>query len=89
VTGTFFEKKMRRHNNSWSDADIERLKALVASGASPHRTAVVLKRTMMSVQTKARLVGAPFPSMLDVRKKLRASMKAKKERGFYGGVLYS
>jgi hypothetical protein len=77
---------MRRHNNIWSDGDIERLKALIASGVGPHRAAVVLKRTTASVQNKARQVGRSFPSMLDERKKLRASMNGGKERASRSGV---
>jgi hypothetical protein len=46
----------------------------------------MLKRTTMSVQSKARLVGPPFPSMLDERKKLRASMEAGKEPACRSGV---
>jgi len=86
VTGALLRKRMRRYNNIWSDGDVGRLRALVASGVSPLRAAVMLKRTTMSVQSKARLVGPPFPSMLDERKKLRASMEAGKEPACRSGV---
>jgi hypothetical protein len=62
---------MRKLRSQWTDSDVERLKALVASGASPHRAAVVLKRQVMSVQNKARAVGCPFPSMVAQRTKIR------------------
>jgi len=62
---------MRRVNNLWTDAHMERLKALVAAGVSPLRTSVILRRTQMSVQNKARQIGAPFPSMIVERTKLR------------------
>ena len=38
---------MRRVNNLWTDAHMERLKALVAAGVSPLRTSVILRRTQM------------------------------------------
>ena len=60
---------MRRVNNLWTDADMERLKALVAEGVL--RTSVILRRTRMSVQNKAREIGSPFPSMIVERTKLR------------------
>jgi hypothetical protein len=62
---------MRRHNNFWTDTDVERLKALVAAGVSANRAAVILKRRTLAVQNKARSLGTPFPSVLAARKRLR------------------
>jgi hypothetical protein len=62
---------MRRVNKLWTDAQMEHLKALVAAGVSPLRASVILRRTQMSVQSKARQVGSPFPSMTVERTKLR------------------
>ena len=42
--------KMRNITSKWTEADVERLKAMVASGASPHRAAVVLRRGVISVE---------------------------------------
>jgi hypothetical protein len=61
---------MRRHNNFWTNADVERLKALVSTGISANPAAVTLNRRKVSVQTKARLLGTPFPSSRAERKKL-------------------
>ena len=81
---------MRRINNIWTDIEVEHLKGLVAAGVSPSRAGVILKRTTMSVKSKARQMGTPFPSMLDERKKQRrASMKSGKEPASRSGVLRS
>ena len=44
----------------WSDSDVERLKVLVASGASAVRASVALKRGLAVTKNKAREVGIPF-----------------------------
>jgi hypothetical protein len=54
---------MRRTNTPWSNEELERLKTLVASGATPIRASIALKRSKQSVRTKARAMGTPFPSM--------------------------
>jgi orotate phosphoribosyltransferase len=48
----------------------ERLKALVASGASVVRAAAALKRKMHSVRDHARKLGTPFLTISAARKKL-------------------
>jgi hypothetical protein len=63
---------MRRLNNVWTDAEVERLKTLIASRASANRAAVALKRSKISVQNKARLIGTSFPSMRDEKRKRNA-----------------
>jgi hypothetical protein len=56
---------------AWSEREYQRLKELVASGASALRASVVLKRSMMSVRNKARDLGTPFPSEIEERAKRR------------------
>jgi hypothetical protein len=63
---------MRFTKTPWTDAEIERLKALIASGATLLRASVALKRPKHSVQSKARALGTPFPNALTERKKRRA-----------------
>jgi hypothetical protein len=58
----------------WSESDAERLKALIASGASALRASVALKRSLSVVKLKARELGVPFPS--------EAELKAKRRRIF-------
>jgi hypothetical protein len=56
-------------NPPWTDQDSERLKALVASGASALRAAAIFNRTLPSIKEKARKLGTPFPSVQEARKK--------------------
>jgi hypothetical protein len=60
---------------AWSEEEYQRLKELVASGASALRASVALKRSKQSVQGKARLLGTPFPSELVARAKLRKVLR--------------
>jgi hypothetical protein len=60
---------MSLRKTSWTDTDNERLKALVAQGASLTRAAAAFKRTIVSVQSQARKLGTPFPHRRDARKK--------------------
>jgi hypothetical protein len=62
-----------RKNTPWTDEDSERLKALVASGASVVRAAAVFNRTIASIRDQARKLGAPFPSLNESRKKFANS----------------
>lgn len=55
----------------WSESDIERLKTLVASGASALRASVALKRTLAVTKNKARDMGIPFPSEAELKEKRR------------------
>jgi hypothetical protein len=63
----------------WDDQQVERLKTLVASGASPFKAAAALKRAQTSVQVKARKLGTPFITNR-VAKRLRNSKMAMAER---------
>jgi GcrA cell cycle regulator len=55
----------------WSEEDIDRLKALVTSGASAIRASVILKRSLKQIKKNARELGIPFPSDADLRIKRR------------------
>ena len=55
----------------WSESDAERLKALIASGASALRASVALKRSLSVVKLKARELGVPFQSEAELRAKRR------------------
>jgi type IV secretory pathway protease TraF len=57
----------------WTDAENERLKALVAQGVSIVRVAAVFNRKMVAVRTHARRLGTPFPRMNEFRKKFGAT----------------
>jgi GcrA cell cycle regulator len=59
----------RRIIRPWTDDEIETLKALVAKGASPLKAAAALKRGIGSVKDKARLIGTPFQTLQEARKK--------------------
>ena len=55
----------------WSESDAERLRALIASGASAIRASVALKRSLSVTKLKARELGVPFPSEAELRAKRR------------------
>jgi hypothetical protein len=57
----------------WTEWDNERLKAFVEKGASVFRAAAALRRKSHSVREQARRLGTPFPSIRDLRRKLRGS----------------
>jgi hypothetical protein len=56
---------------AWSEADCERLKAFVASSASPLRSSVALKRSVRATKNKARELGAPFRTESEMKKDRR------------------
>jgi hypothetical protein len=58
---------------AWTEAEDERLKALVAQGASVVKAAAALKRTIVSVRTRARVLGCPFPPLRVARQKWAAT----------------
>jgi hypothetical protein len=63
------ELPMSLHRPPWTESDNERLKAMVAQGASLLRAAAAFRRTIVSVQSQARKLGTPFPYRRDARKK--------------------
>ncbi|KPG00087.1 hypothetical protein IP86_07570 [Rhodopseudomonas sp. AAP120] len=60
----------------WDDEQVERLKELIASGASAVRAAAALKRARSSVQVKARKLGMPFMASRDVKRLRDAKIAA-------------
>jgi hypothetical protein len=68
-----FDDGMRRKTYTWSEAETERLKALIASGASLLRVTGALNRSKSSIQKKAHDLGTPFPPVAQQNKKLRGT----------------
>jgi len=62
----------------WTDADVEKLAELIRAGATPSRCAVVFKRRVDAVKTKARQLGIPFPPEWKRRQVLREKLAPKK-----------
>ena len=56
---------------AWSESDIERLKAMVISGASAVRASIALKRSLAMTQRKANELGYPFRAEAELRKERR------------------
>jgi hypothetical protein len=56
---------------AWTEEDDERLKALIASGASALRVSVALKRSLPVIRKKALLLGTPFPNASELRARRR------------------
>jgi hypothetical protein len=56
-------------NHPWTKEDDERLRTLVAQGASIVRAAAAFRRTTVSVRTRARSLGCPFPTLRVARQK--------------------
>jgi hypothetical protein len=65
-----------RKNKPWTaDAD-ERLKAL-ASGASVTRAATIFQTSINAIRERARMLGTPFPTLIEARRKLREKLRKK------------
>lgn len=60
----------------WTPEQIEKLQALVASGASATRAAAALNRKVLAVKKKANDLGTPFPSVRETRAKLKAAFES-------------
>ena len=56
---------------AWTNEDLVKLKAMVASGASALRCSVALKRSLSMIKKKANDAGVPFPSEAELRAKRR------------------
>ena len=54
---------------NWTKEEDERLRALVAQGASVVKAAAALKRKIVSVGMRARALGCPFPTLRVARQK--------------------
>ena len=61
---------------AWTKEEDERLRNLVAEGASIVKAAAALKRKMISVRGRARALGCPFPALGVARRKLTAKPEA-------------
>ena len=57
-----------RKNKPWTEADTERLKAMIASGASAFRAAAAFYRGVNDIRTRARNLGTPFPTVREAKK---------------------
>ena len=55
---------------SWTAEQITLLRALADGGVSPARASVVLKRSRLAVQSKARELGTPFGDFRQVQARL-------------------
>jgi hypothetical protein len=59
---------MRRlTKQTWTSEQLARLSQLVGEGASAARASVVLKRSIIAVQSKANGLGTPFPPIRKVK----------------------
>jgi hypothetical protein len=56
---------------AWSPDDCERLKALVASGATALRASLALKRSVAVTKNKARELGVPFRTENEMKRQRR------------------
>jgi hypothetical protein len=59
----------------WTDDDLDKLRTLVASGASALRASAALKRRKSIVRIKARELGVPFPTDAEMRAKRRSTFE--------------
>lgn len=60
---------------AWSESDIERLKAMVVSGASALRASIALKRSLAMTKRKANALGFPFRTDADLRNERRRTFE--------------
>jgi DNA-directed RNA polymerase subunit RPC12/RpoP len=60
---------MKVKTGPWTEAENERLRELVAQGASPIRLAAVFNRKIVRVRTQARKLGLSFPKKFSYRQK--------------------
>ncbi len=67
----------KREQIVWSAEENEKLLQLVEKGQSPARVAGVFNRSMSSVQSQARRLGKPFPSLLERRRAMKEKMSLK------------
>jgi hypothetical protein len=68
----------------WSECDFDRLKALVASGASALRASVALKRSVSVTKQKARDLGIPFRPEAELREQRRRIFRNSTDRPHVG-----
>jgi hypothetical protein len=63
----------------WTDAELEKLAGMIRSGATPSRCAVVFKRRVSAIKTKARQLGVPFRPEWEARRELRGKMDSNEQ----------
>ncbi|MEH2513503.1 hypothetical protein V1291_004857 [Nitrobacteraceae bacterium AZCC 1564] len=69
-------------NRTWMPAQIEELRQLVEAGASPVKAAARLKRSILSVQIKAKDLGYPFADKRVVkRRRLMREAEVRRKMG--------
>jgi hypothetical protein len=66
---------MRSKYTPWSEEEVDRLKAMIESGASAQRASVALRRSLSAIKLKARDIGLPFPSERELRAKRRSILQ--------------
>ena len=59
-----------RRNRQWTDEDNERLKMLISGGVSAVRAAAIFNQSIASIRRRANMLGAPFPTIREQRRKL-------------------
>jgi hypothetical protein len=62
-----------RKQSSWRAEDDEKIRSFVAKGFSAFRASAALKRSRAAVFGRARLLGCPFPTIQEERKKSGAA----------------
>ena len=62
--------------SSWSEADLQRLKELLASGVSVVRAAAALNRTSAAVKSQTRKFGSAFLGMQEAKRRRQTKMVA-------------
>jgi GcrA cell cycle regulator len=67
---------LQRNSSGWSEADLQRLKDLLGSGASAVRVAAALNRTSAAVKRQARKFGSAFLGMQEAKRRRQAKIVA-------------
>ncbi|QHO75984.1 hypothetical protein ACH79_28620 [Bradyrhizobium sp. CCBAU 051011] len=65
---------------TWSEEDLERLRALVLSGASAVRASVALKRPLKVAKLRARKMGVPFRHDSELKKERQRKLMSGPQR---------
>lgn len=60
----------------WSDGDNQRLIECIKAGTTPARAAAIFNRSMEGVQSQARKLGHPFPTINERRRRLKEQIAA-------------
>jgi hypothetical protein len=63
-----------RKQSAWTADEDEKIRSLVAKGTSAFRASASLKRSRAAVLGRARILGCPFPTIKEERKKSGASV---------------